>query len=204
MMPIHEYATSFGLAWKPSLSSRLTRAKEIDVSTAGINVLPADLRPHQVSTKEVLHPLAAAVCAALLLSSYLSLSVGYAEAGKVNTQLDHVNLQIQRVREQTASIKKVELEAEQLRKDFDALRTNAGFSAKLESLVQSVQPGMQLTTVSQVEGSITLSGTALTQDDIIAYVLRLQEQGSLSNPAISITASTSSGGPMMFKLLYSS
>jgi Tfp pilus assembly protein PilN len=172
----------------------------VDLPVAGIDVLPAQFRPNQISVKQILCPLAAVMSIALLLTSYMSVAGGDVEAYRIQSQLERVNLQLQEAKQAVASIQQVEAEVSRLEEEREAVLGTGGFADTLRLVVDAASPDIQLVSISQTEeGRINLSGTAESQQAVIVYAQALERSMGLSKPSISIEGT----GPYSFKIMVS-
>lgn len=200
ILPISEYAVNLGMAFKGSPSKYSPKRGNADFSIVGMNILPVEMRPNRINTKKILYPMAAVISIALLISSYLSVVAGGAEMKRLDAQLSHFEQQLQKAKEATAAINKVEAEAGKLESERYSMLKPTGFSQSLRKITTSVSDEIMLASISQAESQIQISGSARTHESILAYVVALQSSGALVNPSVSLTEGNTKENPIAFKI----
>jgi len=192
---LSQYMVNIGLALK-----KLPPGKKVSLSLVNINFLPEVYRPKPPVSRDRMLAYLGLIVAACLLGSLLTLVQSTTAATEqMQSQVDIANLLLQKRYATQASLKK---EIAELEQQIDELTTTRDFFTGVlddfgrrqemvyGDLELATRPlpssiALGLTDVTHMEGTLTVSGTAQSETDVLAYSSSLRASKRFSQVLIS-------------------
>ena len=164
-----------------------------------LNVLPEELRPTRYAPLFVLSILVLLAASLALIPLYQAQGATDGETlhlqeelGLIRQDLALVQLDLGKVRGQQLQLVAMETELASLNEERQAiLGDGRGVSQALSVAILGLPPGVRLASVNGTDGGVTLTGQALTTEDVFEYVWTLRKSGGFSESRIvSLAAAT--------------
>lgn len=166
-----------------------------------LNILPEELRPRRNSPLFVLGIVALLVAGLALVPLFSAERTASDETARLQAELDLISVDLTRVQTDLANVRGVQRELQAAETDLANLNEErqailgAGqeLSSDLLATVSGLPPGASLRSVTGSEGQITLTGQALSSEDIFEYARTMEKDGRFAEARIVSLETASSG-----------
>ena len=208
-LPIAEYAVNIGLVLKEVAPKKVGRQRVTRIHTVDMNFLPREQASSSLGkTVRVLsNPILALLLLALVVPMYLITSDSGSEVSSRRSQLDSLTLDLGQREGLLTAISAVETEEDSLRAEREAVLGVGTFAESLKVVLGAVPLGVQLLSLMESEGEITLDGRATAvgdmggRDVVIAFVDALEETSGITQAYVSSLTGGEGSDPAVFRMV---
>ena len=157
-----------------------------------LNVLPEELRARRYPVLFVLGILVLLAASLALIPLYQAQQSAHDETSRLQEELELISLDLALVQLDLGQIKGVQRQIDSAETELASLHEQRqailgdghGMSADLSVAVLDRPPGISLTSVNGTDGRMTLTGQAVTSEDVFEYVRTLRKSGRFSESRI--------------------
>ncbi len=181
--PVSQYAVNIGLALKGLRSGAVFRKKDAAGFRAiDVNILPDKYRASRLPAIETASLVIAGIVLIALLFPICQLkTMGDTKTGDLEEELGGLNQELQQVRLSIDGITERLTSAEGLQQEHLSIFGSRGeFSDSLQPVVDALGSAIQVTSIAQTGGHISLEGEADSTSTVISFATMLEQMGAFS------------------------
>jgi hypothetical protein len=208
-LPIAEYAVNIGLVLKEVAPKKVNRQRVTRIHTVDMNFLPREQSASSLGKIMRLfsNPILALLLLALVVPMYLITSHSGSEVSSRRSQLDSLALDLGQLDGLLTNISAVETEEDSLRAEREAVLGTGTFAESLNLVLGAVPAGVQLSSLTESAGEMTLDGQATAvgdmggRDVVIAFVDALENTSGITQAYVSSLTGGEGADPAVFRMV---